>query len=215
MSDIRKRKGKKGTTYQVRYPSNGSPNGYAYKAFDTLKEARAFLESGNARQSARASASDIRTVAQATDLWLKACEREGINGREPVTDYTLKNYEYRAEFIKAYDWDKDTIDVAAPDIVAFRSWLLGSDISRDLAGKVLSSLHSVMKEMVIRGHLSHNPVTGIAIRAESRYQEPVVIPSKQDVVKLLQAADRLANSKNKLTARTWRRYQPMLYLAVD
>ena len=80
MSDIRKRKGKKGTTYQVRYPSKGSPNGYAYKAFDTLKEARAFLESGNARQSARASASDIRTVAQATDLWLKACEREGING---------------------------------------------------------------------------------------------------------------------------------------
>ena len=90
MSDIRKRKGKKGTTYQVRYPSNGSANGYAYKAFDTLKEARAFLESGNARKSARASASDIRTIAQATDLWLKACEREGINGREPVTDYTLQ-----------------------------------------------------------------------------------------------------------------------------
>ena len=35
------------------------------------------------------------------------------------------------------------------------------------------------------------------------------------IVKLLQAADQLANSKNKLTARTWRRYRPMLYLAVD
>ena len=120
MSDIRKRKGKKGTTYQVRYPSNGSPNGYAYRAFDTLKEARAFLESGNARQSARASA-DIRTVAQATDLWLMACEKEGLNGREPVTGYTLQNYGYRAEFIKAYGWDKSTAELAAPDIVAFRS----------------------------------------------------------------------------------------------
>jgi integrase len=215
MSDIRKRNGKKGTTYQVRYPSKASPKGYAYKAFDTLKEARAFLESGNARQSARASASDIRTVAQATDRWLKACEREGVNGREPITDYTLQNYRYRAEFIKAYDWSKETIELAAPDIVAFRSWLLGGDISRDLAGKVLSSLHSVMKEMVIPGHLSHNPVTGISIRAESRYQEPVVIPTQQEIVKLLQAADQLANSKNKLTARTWRRYRPMLYLAVD
>jgi integrase len=215
MSDIRTRKGKKGTTYQVRYPSKASAKGYSYKAFETLKEARAFLESGRTSDGARASSRDSRTIAQATDVWLKACEREGVNGREPVTNYTLQNYRYRAEFIKAYDWNKNTVDVAAPDIVAFRSWLLGEEISRDLAGKVLSSLHSVMKEMVIRGHLSHNPVTGISIRAESRYQEPVVIPTQQEIVKLLQAADQLANSKNKLTARTWRRYRPMLYLAVD
>jgi integrase len=214
MSDIRKRKGKKGTTYQVRYPSKGSPNRYAYKAFDTLKEARAFLESGNARHSARASA-DIRSVAQATDLWLMACEKEGLNGREPVTGYTLQNYRYRAEFIKTYDWSKNTVELAAPDIVAFRSWLLSGDISRGLAGRVLSSLHSVMKEMVIRGHIPHNPVSGICVRTESRYKEPVVIPTKQEVVRLLRAADSLANSKNKQTARTWKRYRPMLYLAVD
>jgi integrase len=215
MSDIRRRKGKKGTTYQVRYPSKGSTSGYAYKAFDTLKEARAFLESGNARQSGRASASDIRTVAQATDLWLMACEKEGLNGREPVTDYTLQNYGYRAEFIKAYGWDKSTAELAAPDIVAFRSWLLSGDMSRDLAGKVLSSLHSVMREMVIRGHLPHNPVSGICVRSESRYKGLVVIPTKQEVIRLLRAADSLANSKNKQTARTWKRYRPMLYLAAD
>ena len=214
MSDIRKRKGKKGTTYQVRYPSKGSAKGYAYKVFGTLKEARAFLESGNARQGARASA-DIRTVAQATDLWLMACEKEGLNGREPVTGYTLQNYGYRAEFIKAYGWDKSTAELAAPDIVAFRSWLLSGDMSRDLAGKVLSSLHSVMREMVIRGHLPHNPVSGICVGSESRYKEPVVIPTKQEVIRLLRAADSLANSKNKQTARTWKRYRPMLYLAVD
>jgi integrase len=215
MSDIRRRKGKKGTTYQVRCPSKASAKGYSYKAFKTLKEARAFLESGDARKSARASTSDIRTVAQATDQWLKACEKEGLNGREPVTAYTLQNYGYRAEFIKAYDWDKSTAELAAPDIVAFRSWLLSGDMSRDLAGKVLSSLHSVMREMVIRGHLPHNPVSGICVRSESRYKEPVVIPTKQEVIRLLRAADSLANSKNKQTARTWKRYRPMLYLAVD
>ena len=137
MSDIRKRKGKKGTTYQVRCPSKSSAKGYAYKAFDTLKEARAFLESGSAHQGARTSASDIRTVAQATDLWLKACDKEGLNGREPVTGYTLQNYRYRAGFINAYVWSKNTVELAAPDIVAFRSWLLSGDMSRDLAGKVL------------------------------------------------------------------------------
>jgi len=215
MTDIRKRTGTKGATYQVRYPTRGTGSGYTYKTFNTLKEARAFLESGVTHKTGPIGSSEIRTVEQATDVWLKACEREGINGREPVTDYTLKNYKYRAEFIKAYEWPKSTTELAAPDIVAFRSWLLSEGISRDVAGKILSSLHSVMKEMVIRGYLPHNPVTGISIRAESRYREPVVIPTRQEIVKLLQAADRLANSKNKLTTRTWKRYRPMLYLAVD
>ena len=44
MSDIRKRKGAKGITYQVRYPSKASKTGYAYKTFLTLKQARAFRE---------------------------------------------------------------------------------------------------------------------------------------------------------------------------
>ena len=89
------------------------------------------------------------------------------------------------------------------------------DISRVLASKVMSSFQSIMKEMTIRGVLPHNVATGICIRADSRYQEPVLIPSKQDVIELLAAADRLANSKNAQIARTWRRYRPMLYLAAD
>jgi integrase len=48
MSDIRKRVGSKGTTYQVRYPNKATKSGYAYKTFDTRKEAQAFLESGKA-----------------------------------------------------------------------------------------------------------------------------------------------------------------------
>ena len=44
MSDIRKRKGPKGTNYQVRYASAGAKSGYAYKTFSTLKAARAFTE---------------------------------------------------------------------------------------------------------------------------------------------------------------------------
>jgi integrase len=215
MSDIRKRTGAKGTTYQVRYPDSSRKSGYTYVSFDTLKEARAFLEGGLVRKRGHTRSDAVRTVAEATDMWLRICEKEGLNGREPVTKYTFENYEYRAGFIKAYDWPQALGDLTPPDIVAFRSWLLSGEVSRAVASKVLSSFHSVMKEMTIRGLLTHNPAIGVSVRADSRYQEPVSIPTKQDIIALLAAADRLANSKNKLTAKTWRRYRPMLYLAVD
>lgn len=106
MSDIRKRTGRKGTTYQVRYPSKAAKSGYAYKSFDTRKEAQAFLESGIVRTQVGPARSDVASVAAAADLWLRICEKEGLNGREPITAYTLKNYEYRVTFIKAYAWPK-------------------------------------------------------------------------------------------------------------
>jgi integrase len=215
MADIRKRTGKKGVTYQVRYPSKAAKTGYAFATFPTLKEARAFLEGGKTREAPQSPQTDICTVRQAADLWLRICEKEGLNGREPVTAYTHKNYEYRARFITLYDWKKDIRDLTPPDVVAFRSWLIAEGLSRDLAGKVLSSFQSIMKEMTIRGVLPHNVASGICIRADSRYHEAVVVPSKRDVVQLLAAADRLANSRNALTARTWERYRPILYLAAD
>lgn len=215
MADIRKRVGRKGTTYQVRYPSKATKSGYAFATFNTLKEARAFVESGKTLETKSEHHSDITTVRQATKMWLNVCEKEGLNGREPVTPYTYKNYEYRAGFITDYDWRKEIQELTAPDIVAFRSWLLRGDLSRELASKVLSSFQSMMKEMTIRGVLPHNVATGISIRSDSRYREPVVIPSKEDVIALLAAADRLANSKNAQIARTWQRYRPLLYLAAD
>jgi integrase len=216
MSDIRKRIWKNGTTtYVVRYADKACKSGYRYKTCRTRKEAQEFRESARDRQAAAPRGNGLHTVADATDMWLRICEKEGLNGREPVSTYTYENYEYRASFIKSYEWPKTLAELDSPDIVAFRSWLLNGNISRAVASKVLSSFHSVMKEMTIRGLLHHNPAIGIAVRADSRYEEPVRIPSKKDILNLLAAADDLAKSKNKLTARTWQRYRPMLYLAVD
>jgi integrase len=215
MADIRKRTGSKGTTYQVRYPSPEVKSGYAYASFSTLKEARAFLESGATKRKSQALVSGPATMPDATDMWLRICEKEGLNGREPVTGYTLDNYEYRAGFIKAYDWTRKLHELTTPDIVAFRSWLLTGDASRAVASKVLSSLHSILKEMTIRGYLAHNPATGVSIRADSRYDEPVSIPTRGEIIALLSAADSLANAKNQSVAKAWERYRPMLYLAVD
>jgi integrase len=213
MSDIRKRTGAKGTTYQVRYPSKAAKSGYAYKTFDTRKEALAFREDACARL-VNVGSGEIRTVAQGIQKWLDICEKEGRNGREPVTRYTLDNYEYRADIVKKYGWSKELHELTKPDIIEFRSWLLES-YCRDVTHKVLTSFHSMIMEMVSRAVLMHDVAAGVCVGTTSRYDTAVEIPSEKEIRALLSASDRLANSRNAQVQRTWEKYRPMLYLAVD
>jgi integrase len=214
MSDIRKKTGKKGATYQVRYLNGAASHGYSYKSFATRKEAVAFLENASSRPKPTQESRTIRTVEQALQKWLDVCEKEGRDGRDPVTAYTLKNYKWRRDHILKYGWTKSLADLAGPDMVEFRSWLLRS-YSRDVAAKLLSSFHSMILEMIKRGVLARDILTGITIRGASRYDVDVRIPSEREVRELLTAADRLANSKNEQIRKSWQRYRPMLYLAAD
>ena len=157
---------------------------------------------------------DITTVADGVRKWLEVCEKEGRDGRDPITSFTLKGYEYRGRVMNEYPWPKPLRELTVPDVIEFRSWLL-KHYPRSMAHHVLSSFHSMIREMVFRGVLPHDVAAGVSIRERSRYKEPVVIPSEQEVMSLLNAADRLANSKNRQTQRTWERYRPMLYLAAD
>ena len=212
MTDVRKRAGAKGVTYQVRYPTKGTKSGYAYKTFETLKEARHFSqhEMPNLRASKSAG---VRSVEQAIQKWLDTCEYEGRQGADPVSPATLEGYRYRAEIMRSYLWEKPLHELESPDIVAFRSWLL-KEYSRDQAKKVLSSFHSALLEMVTQGVLAVDPAANITIQ-QSRYREPVQIPSVAEVRSILQAADHLANHKNLQIAKPWARYRPMIYLAAD
>ncbi len=214
MSDIRKRHGKKGVTYQVRYANAAASSGYSFKSFATRKEALAFSENAQSRPKPSAHSREIRTVEQGLQKWLDVCEKEGRDGRDPVTQYTLKNYQWRRDCILAYGWTKPLYELASPDMVEFRSYLL-KEHSRDVAGKLLSSFHSMILEMIKRGVLTHDILTGVSIRGGSRYDAPVVIPTEREVFALLSAADALANSKNEQVRKSWERYRPMLYLAAD
>jgi integrase len=105
MTDVRKRAGTKGVTYQVRYPTKGTKSGYAYKTFDTLKEARHFSQ--HEMPNLRASKSGgVRSVEQAIRKWLDTCEYEGRQGADPVPPATLEGYRYRAEIMLSYLWEK-------------------------------------------------------------------------------------------------------------
>jgi hypothetical protein len=77
MADIRKRTGSKGTTYQVRYPSKATKSGYGFKTFLTLKEARAFRDSGEAKRIGSVSPGvGIVTVAAAAQAFVEGTVSE-------------------------------------------------------------------------------------------------------------------------------------------
>lgn len=180
-----------------------------------MKEARAWLEEGMARQTSAVKNAEISTVDQAIDKWLRICEKEGTDGNEPVTTYTLKNYEYIAKFMRSYPWDKKIQELSVPDIVEFRSWLLEHCPSRFVARRTMSCFQTVLGEMALRGQVTANVASGITINSNSRYTQPVTPPTLIEFQELLRAADRLANSKNAQIAKSWERYRPMLYLAGD
>ncbi len=212
MSDIRKRKGTKGTTYQVRYPSKATKSGYAYATFDKLKDARAFQENLGTLSS-RVS-SPITTVSQAVALWLDICEKTGRDGRETVEPTTLVEYRRRGKLMQQFPWDKELQELEPSDIVQFRDWMLRNK-SRDLARRTLSSFHSVVIEMMHQGHIRHDPAAGITIKTGGRYESDdaeVDIPSDAEMRAIL-AATATMDTKNEQLRKTWLRYRPMIYLA--
>ncbi len=212
MADIRKRIGKKGPTYQVRYADAASPSGYSFATFKTQKEARAFTENLGAR-TATSMASGL-TVAEAVQRWLEICEKIGRDGRESVEPETLKEYARRAKVMQEYKWPKLMHDLSPSDVVQFRNWLL-TNKSRDLARRTLSSFHSVLIEMKHQGHIEDDPAFGITIKANGRYEEDasqVEIPSDAEIRDILSAADRMGK-KNDYMRERWARYRPMIYLA--
>lgn len=212
MADIRKRTGRKGSTYQVRYPSKATKGGYAFKTFETLKDARAFTETLGTRPDAPVPRA--LSVAQSIQLWLDICEKIGRDGREKVEPETLKEYNLRARNMKDYDWPKPLHELLPADIIQFRNWLLQNK-TRDQARRTLSSFHSVLIEMKHQGYIFHDPVAGITIKSGGRYESAdseVEIPSDQEVRDLFAAADCMGK-KNDFMEKCWARHRPMIYLA--
>lgn len=216
MADVRRRVNSKGKiVYQVRFADQSNTSGYGYRSFPRAKDAHQFAAECEIEKHSFRPRSDIDTVPKAIDKWLDICITEGTQNHEPITRYTQKTYAYRAEIMKRYDWPVPLPELRPSHIQEFKSWLLRTCAGRHQAMKVLSSFQSVIKEMHLRDVVVNNVATGISITMASRYRDDITPPSEKEVFALLEAADRLANSKDARIAPAWQRYRPILYLAAD
>ena len=216
MADIRKRTNENGSvSYQVRFTDPTSKSGYGYKSFKLAKQANKFKAKKDLEENQDGRSVKVIPVTRAVELWLEICVTEGTDGNDPITDYSLENYQYYAEFMKAYNWPTTLNLLSPPEIVDFRTWLLANCPSRYVARKTLAYFTGALNEMMLRGFLTGNVAIGVTIKETSRYDTQLQIPTEAEVIALLEASDRLANSKDARTSRAWNRYRPILYLAVD
>lgn len=210
MSDIRKRTGKKGQTWQVRY--NDSHSGKVrYKTFPRRKDADVFLL--DVLRSDYIHDTDTVTFTEAADRWLHVCKTTGRKGREPVESSTARKYEEHIKIIKGISGGNKLNKLTPVICDQFRDELL-TIYSRKYAKKILTSYKSILSQARTDGYLRHDPSENTAILISQRHekQEGALIPSVEEVGMLLRKASELANCGNKQVCKAWSRYAPFFFV---
>jgi integrase len=216
MADIRPRKGKKGTTYQLRYTDAAGE--VRYKSFDRRKDAAAFLQNGTKEvtPSNENAGSLGPTLENVLDTWLHVCQHIGRNGREPVEPHTLRHYRTEANHIRALVDDAGKPFVArlvgsltSPDMVKIQNALLAKH-PRHTAKRCLTSLKSALAEAETSGDLAKIPGKNVKIVMGSRHKPQLIIPEPSDVQDILWAAYEASVDDYVGTREAWQRYRALV-----
>jgi len=210
MADIRKKTGKKGPTWQVRFndPNSGKVR---YKTFPRRKDADAYLS--NMSHPGFIHEKDTIALSEAAERWLHVCKTTGRKGREPVENSTSRKYAEHCEIIKGMIGGVKINTLTPVRCDKFRDELL-LKYSRKYAKKILTSFKSILSQARTDGHLRHDPAENTAILVSQRYekQETAKIPSVEEVGQMLRRASELANSNNKTKKKAWSRYAPFFFV---
>lgn len=219
MASIRKRQwvtksGKTGEGFVVDYRSADGKR--HVKTFRRKNDAQRWLAEHHSaiNQGKFGVASGSITVDEACDQWLIACER-GRNGGSPCEAHTLRSYRnHTKNWIIPQLGDRRLGELTPPEVRKFRDWLMDNCPSRSTARAVFKSFKSVILEAISTGYLAVNPAAGISIKTANRERKQLVMPSREEVARCLDAADTLAAQDNKQRAKAWRRYRVLIYTAV-
>jgi integrase len=204
MTDIRKRTGPAGVSYQVRYKDAGGA--YRYKSFPTLKAAKAFTGRIGAEvaDGRHIHERDSITVDKALDAWIETVETVGRHGREPVSPATVRKYRERAKnHIRPLLGDVLLAQLTTPRVVEFRDELL-KRCARPTAKKCLTDLRSALAEARLRGQMVLNPAADVSIVDSNRRQRRPEIPT----IREMQAIERALRQRR--DDRDWQRFYAML-----
>lgn len=214
MASIEKRKNKTKTSYRVRYWS-GRRNEQGKRLYDysewmnKRRDAQYFLEHLSEKKKRK---SNLLSIDNVLDTWLRICEKEGRDGRNTIRYGTLKNYRSITNVARDYSWNRSPEDLTKEDMRNFRGWLLRTQ-TRDKAMRVMSLLTSAFKECVEQGLLEHNPAAGVTIKKDKNLDTEIDIPTKLEMKAILSAAERLHTHSNPQVRKSWKKYYPIIILA--
>ncbi len=212
MTDIRKRTGKRGVSWQVRFKDARTGKRH-YKSFPRRKDAEAFISETTLPQYI--ADSQTITVAEAADRWLKVCKTTGRKGREPIELSTARKYEEHVGKIKTLIGNLKLNELTPVRCSEFCEDLL-AEYSRPYAKKILTSFKSILSQARTDGHMRSNPAENVSIVISSRYAKNATseVPSISEMRQFLVKIDELSRSKDLRVQLAWRRYAPFFLVLI-
>lgn len=159
------------------------------RQFDLKRDADAFRVKAEGEVAAGTHTADSAsvTVAEAASIWITNAENAG---RERGT---LKAYREMAELhIKPLLGSEKLSRLSAPRVVAFADAMIATR-SIAMAGKAVRALSMILNEAQRRGLVAQNVARGVTVKRSARDRRRVVVPPKEHLRSLLDAADRLGS----------------------
>lgn len=152
-----------------------------WKQFDRKKDADAFEQSARheVKRGVHTPDSESLTIKQARDKWIDACKANKLERS------AIRPYENHVDLhIIPLLGDVKLSRLTTPGIERFKDSLLRTR-SHAMAKKVLSSLRTMLDDMIRQGYLAHNVALPVKVASRNREKERVEIPSKTDISLML------------------------------
>jgi integrase len=155
------------------------------KTFRTKKEADAWLVQARHEVASGTHTADSAsiTIAEAADLWLTRCERDGLE-QSTMTGYRSHVVYHIKPLIGATKLSR----LNAPRVQEFVDHLLTGGRSRALTKKVIGSLSMLISEAQRRGLTSQNPAREVRVRLPKRDRGRPETPSHDELRAILAGA---------------------------
>lgn len=134
-----------------------------------------------------------RTLAELSREWLDAV-KHGLHGGPAIEARTYTDYEGSVRLhINPRIGNLRLADIDGPAVADFRARLL-KEVSRAKAQRVLKHLRQMLNFAVLKGYLAANPAVAVRIITDSREKPAMRMPTDEQVLKLIQAAQRFLTS---------------------
>jgi len=225
---------------RIQDPSRRTPKGTlatkSSRYFDRMADAKAWLEDQRKllNQYGSLHVDKFKTIGEACREWIEEARKSGINGRKPIEDATWQRYKSTLENVIMGSIDLVRIAELRPAMVS--RWVkdLAHARTRDSAHRALSLLKMVLDDQVVKETVMFNAAATVNISKrsaedddEDEFKTVTEFMSKDDVAKILAAADTLAmgfdaratikglgDHQRLQRMKSWAKWRPLVYTLI-